>query len=306
MNRGGETMNGTESLEAVGRMQEYIEAHLSARITMRQLADAAGYSIWHAARMFKAHTGKAPFEYIRARRLACAAMRLRDGQHRVLDVALDFTFDSNEGFTRAFTRAFGISPGAYARNAPPIALFLPENVVVSHRAIIRGRENSMESNTRTIFAQVVERPARRLLLKRGVKAEHYFAYCEEVDCGIWGLLCSVKEAIYEPVGLWLPDHLMPAGTSRYVQGVELPLNYDKAPPEGLELIELPAATYMVFQGEPYEDEDFHGAISELWRHLETFDPALYGYAWDPQAAPRFQLAPMGYRGYIEARPVRRV
>jgi len=30
---------------------------------------------------------------------------------------------------------------------------------------------------------------------------------------------------------------------------------------------------------------------------------IYGYEWADQDAPRFQLAPMGYRGYIEARPV---
>ena len=85
----------------------------------------------------------------------------------------------------------------------------------------------------------MERPARKLLLKRGRGAKEYFAYCEEVGCDIWGVLCSVQEALYEPVGLWLPDHLIAPGTSQYVQGVELPLDYDKPIPEGFELIELP-------------------------------------------------------------------
>jgi hypothetical protein len=60
---------------------------------------------------------------------------------------------------------------------------------------------------------------------------------------------------------------------------------------------------MVFQGEPYNDDDFRDAIGEVWNHIDRFDPKTYGYRWDPDAAPRFQLAPMGYRGYIEARPV---
>lgn len=300
-------MTMPEGVAAVGHVQAYIEEHLTEKIAMKQLATAAGYSVWHTARMFKEQTGKPPFEYIRARRLACAAFRLRDGKSRVLDVALDFTFDSNEGFTRAFTRHFGVPPGVYARTAPPIPLFLPENVVQSYRAMNREDVTGMEFDAkRTIFAQVIERPARRLLLKRGVKATHYVEYCAEVSCDVWGVLCSVKEALYEPCGLWLPKRMMPAGTSHYVQGVEVPLDYDKTPPEGYELIELPPATYMVFQGEPYEDEELYGqAVQEIWKHLETFNPALYGYAWDPDAAPRFQLAPMGYRGYIEARPVRR-
>jgi AraC family transcriptional regulator len=88
-----------------------------------------------------------------------------------------------------------------------------------------------------------------------------------------------------------------------VQGVELPTDYSKEIPEGYELIELPPCLMMIFQGEPYDDVDFMDAIGEIWQHIERFDPTLYGYKWDPEAAPRFQLAPMGYRGYIEALPV---
>ncbi len=93
------------------------------------------------------------------------------------------------------------------------------------------------------------------------------------------------------------------GTSKYVQGVELPLDYSGDIPEGYDLVELPASRMMIFQGEPYDDVDFMDAIGEIWKHIEKFDPSLYGYKWYPEAAPRFQLAPMGNRGYIEALPV---
>ena len=115
---------------------------------------------------------------------------------------------------------------------------------------------------------------------------------------------SVKEALYEPVGMWLPANLREGG-SEYVQGVELPMDYNKTIPEGFELVELPACTMMVFQGEPYNDEEFEEAIGEVWEHIQKFNPEIYGYEWAPESAPRFQLAPMGYRGYIEARPIRK-
>ncbi|WP_373899509.1 hypothetical protein ACER0A_001055 [Haloimpatiens sp. FM7315] len=60
----------------------------------------------------------------------------------------------------------------------------------------------------------------------------------------------------------------------------------------------------MFQGEAYNDHDFMNAISEIWNHIEKFDSSIYGYQWAPETTPRFQLAPMGYRGYIEARPVK--
>lgn len=159
--------------------------------------------------------------------------------------------------------------------------------------------------TKSVFVQVIERPARKVLLKRGIKATYYFEYCEELGCDIWPILTSVKEALYEPIGMWLPKHLIKAGTSEYVQGVELPLNYSNIIPDGFDIIELPPCQMMVFQGEPYDDEMFEDAIDEVWNHIDKFDPSIYGYNWAPEAAPRFQLAPMGYRGYIEARPVKK-
>ena len=162
---------------------------------------------------------------------------------------------------------------------------------------------SEKTSAKVVFVQVAERPERKVLLKRGIKAEDYFAYCEEVGCDIWPVLTSVREALYEPIGMWLPKHLILEGTSRYVQGVELPMDYAGTIPEGYELIELPPCKVMIFQGEPYDDAEFMDAIGEIWEHIEKFDPTIYGYQWDPEAAPRFQLAPLGHRGYIEALPV---
>jgi hypothetical protein len=163
-----------------------------------------------------------------------------------------------------------------------------------------------ENKIKTVFVQVMERPARKVLLKRGIRATDYFEYCEEVGCDIWSVLTSVKEAMYEPIGMWLPTHLIKTGTSEYVQGVEVPLDYTNTIPDGFELISLPPCTMMVFQGEPYDDEDFMEEIGQVWDHIDKFNPEIYGYQWAPQDAPRFQLIPMGYRGYIEARPVKSV
>ncbi len=299
-------MSGLEAALAAMRMQEYIEAHLDRPITLKELSGAAGYSPWHAARLFREATGTPPFEYIRARRLTAAAFRLRDGSVKVLDVALDFVFDTHEGFTRAFSKQFGLTPKRYSQKTPPIKLFMPQKALETYLYYHKEERQTMsETKSKTIFVQVIERPARKVLLRRGKKATHYFEYCEEVGCDVWSVLTSVKEALYEPIGMWLPEHLVKPGTSKYVQGVEVPSDYANEVPDGYELIELPPAVMMVFQGEPYDDEVFEEAIEELWEHVKTFDPGLYGYDWAPEDAPRFQLAPMGYRGYIEAYPVKK-
>jgi len=297
-------MEQFDNVEAVYRMQDYIENHLQEPITLHDLALVANYSPWHSARMFKELTGKAPFEYIRSYRLSKAAMILRDEKKKIIDVAFDFMFGSHEGFTKAFSKTFGIPPSAYSETTPAIQLFLPWDVRAYHEFLTKGEKNMSKAKKSVVFVQIVDRPARKLLLKRGIKADEYFAYCGEVGCDIWGVLTSVKEALYEPVGLWLPKKLIPAGTSEYVQGVELPLNYDKPIPAGYDLISLEPCKMMVFQGQPYDDKDFESEVLSLMKMIDTYDPSLYGFAWADEEAPRFQLAPMGYRGYIEARPVK--
>jgi AraC family transcriptional regulator len=291
----------------VMRMKAFIAEHLQEKITASDIAKAAGYSQYHAARIFKEETGLSPFEYIRRERLTASAHRLRNGQPKVLNVALDFVFDSHEGFTRAFSNAFGITPKKYASCPSPKGWLIP------YRYLDRSKSNLEVSNMNqaaVIFTQIVERPARKLILKRSKKAEEYFAYCEEMGCGEnnnsapWDILCGIKEALYEPVGLWLPDNMRPAGTGIYAHGIEVAADYKGEIPEGFDVISLAPCKLLVFQGEPYNDEDFQVAVSICMERIGKFNPEVYGYQYAPELAPKMQLAPMGWRGYIEMQPVR--
>ena len=45
-----------------------------------------------------------------------------------------------------------------------------------------------------------------LLIVILIKFFNISALITEVGCEIWDVLCGVKEALYEPVGLWMPAH----------------------------------------------------------------------------------------------------
>jgi AraC family transcriptional regulator len=296
-----------EKLDAVRRMQDFIESHIGEPITLRMLARAAAYSPWHSARIFKEVTGRTPFDYIRALRLSRAAVRLRDRTTRVVDVAFDFVFDSHEGFTRAFSKQFGMSPRDYSKNRPPLKLFMPERIRDDYIMLQKGEKiMSEQTNAGTVFVQVVDRPARKFIVRWSKEATGYFEYCEEVPCEFWDVLTGVKDALYEPIGAWVPENLRPSGTGLYAQGVEMPADYSGDVPEDCDIIDLPPCKMMVFQGPPYDDEKFGEAIGELWEVMKNYDPSLYGFEWADEDGPRFQLEPQGYRGYIEARPVRQL
>jgi len=294
----------------VERMRQFIHTHLQEAITARDVARAAGYSPYHAARLFKEEVGLSPFEYIRQERLTASARALRRGPARVLDVALDFVFDSHEGFTRAFSNAFGITPKRYAAHPVPDGWLIPYRYL--NRQISPAEVTEMHQDTAVIFTQIVERPARKLLLRRSERAEDYLSYCEEVGCGEngasapWDILCGIREALYEPVGLWLPEAMRTAGTGVYAHGVELPATYAGPVPDGFDLIDLPPCQMLVFQGEPYNDDEFDRAVGICMERIAKFNPTVYGYRYADDLAPRMQLAPMGWRGYIEMRPITKI
>jgi len=289
-----------ERVLAVQRMQDYIDGHLSEEITLADLARASFYSPWYSYRLFKQWVGMTPADYIRRLRLSKSALRLRDFDCRIVDVAFELGFGSVDGYQRAFYREFGCNPREYASNPVPLYLFTPYGV--KFREI--RKESKTMGNVNNVFVQVIQKPARKVIVKRGVNAMEYFGYCEEVGCDVWGLLTSMKSISGEPVCLWLPERYRKAGTSEYVQGVEVSADYDGAVPEGFDVIELPAAEYLMFQGEPFEEEDYCQAIDAVQEAVKKYQPSVIGYQWDEEN-PRVQLEPVGTRGYIEMVAVKR-
>lgn len=292
------------------QIKAYIGEHLYEPVTLNDIAKAIGYSKFHTSRIFKENTGLSLFEYIRCERLTASAFALRNGNERVLDVALDFMFDSHEGFTRAFANGFGITPKKFAAFPAPDGWLIPYYFL--NRQKNKTEEFIMEQKTAVIFTQIMERPARKLILFRSKNASHYGEYCEEVGCGTpenpapWDILCGIKDALNEPMGVWLPNSMRPDGTGSYAHAVEVPYDYTGEIPSGFDVINLPPCKYLVFQGEPYDDDKYDEAIGKLWERIADFNPKVYGYEWDDEAAPKFQLAPMGWRGYIEGRAVKKI
>lgn len=283
-----------EQILAVQRMQDYINTHISENITLADLAKVSLFSPWYSYRLFKEYTNYTPADYIRRLKLSKSALRLKNENCKVIDVAFDMGFQSVEGYQRAFYREFGCNPSEFAKHPVPINLFIPYGVLYNE---IRKEYKKMKE-VKNVFIQLIHKPARKVLIKRGKTARDYFAYCEEVGCDVWGLLTSMQTISGEPVCLWLPKEYQEPGTSEYVQGVEVALDYEEDIPDGFDMIELPEADYFMFQGEPFLEKDYCQAIEEVQESINKYNPKSMGYELD-HANPRIQLEPIGKRGYIE-------
>ena len=287
-----------EQRKAVRLMQDYISEHIDEDISIEDLANEVSFSTSYSRKIFCKHLGMTPAVYIRRLKLSESALRLRDEKCQILEVAYDMGFGSVDGYQRAFRREFGCNPKEYSTSPIPIWLFTPSLITESERNV------SDMSEIRNVFIQVIEKPARKVIIKRGIKATEYFSYCEEVGCDVWGLLRSIKSISGEPVCLWLPKELRKPASNEYVQGVEVEADYNGPIPEGFEIIDLPSSTYLLFRGEPFKDEDYAVAINEIWDAEKKYNPEFIGFEWDDKN-PRIQLEPVGKRGYIELVPVKK-
>lgn len=106
---------------ALGRLFDYMQAHLSRPIGLDDLAAAAGIGRFELARSFKATMGQAPWSYflsLRVERAAELLIRLKD-QASLPFVAAECGFYDQSHLTRHFKRTIGITPGAFLRNLQP-------------------------------------------------------------------------------------------------------------------------------------------------------------------------------------------
>jgi AraC-like DNA-binding protein len=94
---------------------EYIEENLDDRINLDDLAQKAYLSKYHYHRLFHKITGESVTKYITKRRMAKASEELVQTDQPIIDIALKYQYASQEAFSRAFVRVYGMMPGKYRR-----------------------------------------------------------------------------------------------------------------------------------------------------------------------------------------------
>ncbi|ERI93671.1 transcriptional regulator, AraC family [Clostridiales bacterium oral taxon 876 str. F0540] len=302
-------MNQWEKVAAVQKMQDYIKRHIDEEIKLCDIAEASGYSLRHAVRIFKELLGRTPFDYIRAIRLTDGAKNLLRSKDNILDIAFDTHFDTHEGFIRAFSNEFGITPQKYRQEKPPIKYFVQYPIKHYYSYLNdKEKENMEKENLVTLCTvSIVERPKRKLLIMRAKKAHDYWSFCEECGCDWVGLFNSIECRLDNAAILELPNKLITAGTTNCAAGVELPFNYDGKIPEGCACIELPECSMMYFQTEPFENEDDFGkAIGSVFKAIDNYKPKQYGFEYDFESAPKYNYGASKEMGAKQAVPVKKL
>lgn len=239
----------------IGPALRYIDGHPGEPIALATLAAACSLSPFHFARLFTALTGLSPVAYARRARLLAAARELTaTPDRRLVDLAFDSGFESQEAFTRAFTRTIGVPPGRFRRALH--VLTQNEQQIMTEIAI--DLKKSLE-----VSPDPVRRAGFRVV-------------------GLSGTFDSDNR--HEIPLLWdrlVPYLPLPGQSGRQAYGIcwskgpEEPFRYmaavavaPEAPvPTGLEAFEVPEQTYLVFR-QKVTPGPFHpqvaAAMGEIW------------------------------------------
>jgi AraC-like DNA-binding protein len=102
-----------EAWESIQKTLEHIESNLKEYIDMEKLANQANLSPYYFQKLFHRLAGKPVMEYVKLRRLAHAADKLRLEGGKILDLAIEYGFNSHETFTRSFKETYGMTPESY-------------------------------------------------------------------------------------------------------------------------------------------------------------------------------------------------
>ena len=118
-----------KSLDVVQQMLEWMENHMTEQPTLKGISAAVGYSPWYCSSVFHDVTGITIKAYLAGRRIALATEAIRDTKARILDIAIQYGFSSQEALTRAFKEQYGCTPAAYRRTNRPVPMMIQKRVL---------------------------------------------------------------------------------------------------------------------------------------------------------------------------------
>lgn len=256
-------MNYREHIEKSIR---FMEDHMKENVAIEEIASQSGYSLYHFCRVFNLCMGVSVMEYIRERRLSLAATELSKGR-KVIDIAVDYGFETSGGFTKAFRKSFGYTPTQYME-----------------------RKN-VYSDVKSACPAIVKRPAFKVA-GYGIKTDITGASDTKEISSFWSkydgenleskMYKILNPAKHGEVGLYVP--LSEDGNAIYLLGVIVE-DFTNVGDDML-TAEIPSAEYAVFTTNPvdtsndWEQKEFAEVIAGTWKYIfEDWFPGS-GYVYD--------------------------
>lgn len=272
-------------LSALSKTISFIEDNLYVAFTLDDLEPVNGFTRSHFSKLFHAFTGYTISEYIRGRRLSLATERLKKTTDKIIDIAFDLQFSSQESFSRSFCKVYGLPPGKYRKEGHTCKLLEPLNV---DKLIWTQGGIEVKAVIKTIEKMKIvglEYQGNNVNQEIGVLWSQFIPRIHEIksakgDMKSYGI-CSPLEESIEEVDLDQPNDF------RYLAGIEV--EDDTQLPEGMTSWYVEHQKYAMFTHVgPVEGlQDTYKAIYSQWLPESgydvefTYDFELYDESFEP-------------------------
>lgn len=233
----------------------FIEDNLKSAINMDDISNHVFISKYHLQRLFKHATGMNLFSYVRARKLTSSLHELQHSAMSVLQIALEYGYDYEHTYARAFKSLFGVSPKQF-RDDPRELTIIP----VLDFELYENLDDHLILKPYFVYMPEMTIGA----IENTVTHEEKYAYKPSLIAK--DFVCNHKDKVKNSINSneYIGYTLRTSGandSTMYYSGVRV--NDDSDIPDYFTRIAIPKGTYIVFK--------FVGLFSPFditWEHLE--------------------------------------
>lgn len=276
-------------ITGIQRALDYTEAHLTEEIDYEAVAKEALSSPFHFQRMFGMLCGFSLGDYIRMRRLTLAAEELMRTDRKVIDIALQYGYDTPESFSRAFLRFHGIAP-THARQGGMVKSFsrLSVKLILSGGSTMDYRIEKKDAFQLVCKKQQVTKPQGDTVT---ADISAFWTACQKD--GTMESICKYGrfDNLHGVLGVCfsgeMSDSAFPYGIGAEYNGA--PLGGDE-----LEVVEIPAHTYAVFQCKGRMPEAFKTTYQRIVSEFFPQSNYEYGNGVELEVYPSAEVDDPGY------------
>ncbi|MCM0647199.1 AraC family transcriptional regulator [Clostridium swellfunianum] len=259
---------------------DYIEENLKEELSVDKLSELTGFSSYHYYRLFNAYVGMPVMQYVRRRRMLHGISDVVNKGKKIIDVAMQYGFNTHSGFSKAFNKEYGCSPSQYIEN---INGSIPKKIdlmVLKKYNLLKGIVMEPKITTKLSFRIAGYEFETSFESQRNER--EIPAFWERFEIENWEdkLYEEVKPSVHGEYAVCFPPN-METGKFQYLLGVTAEA-YDR-PSENIIITEIPEALYAVFTTPPapYENREFSKAIQGTWNYIM--------YEWFPNSG--YEIAP---------------
>jgi AraC-like DNA-binding protein/predicted transcriptional regulator YdeE len=256
-----------DHINRINRTIAFIESHLDQDLDLDLLAGQCAFSKYHFHRIFKAITGESPLKYIEKRRLLLAAHDLICSKKRILDIALEYGFNSHEAFIRSFKKRFSLTPSRFRKTQ--------SNFTVPEKYQAGPMNLKLSEGTVRLNPRITDKTGFILagLTYTGPEANALYGLWEK----FWQMVSSgiIQMEIGTLFGACFHDlDMRNREIFKYYAGIKVPETFRY--PKEMQTVRIPQNTYALFthRGSIAEIESTYDLIYGNWLPLSTYSPTM--------------------------------